>query len=502
MSFTSLQFIFVFLPIAYLCFVAAHRYGGAQQAVNFLAVISLVFYAMFGTQLLLVLVASMILNFTVGNVLACLGNHPKVAKNLLLGGLVVNLGILGYLKYTNFFIDVANQVTGTGYPHLDIAVPLGVSFFTFVQIGFLIDAYNGQLIKHDFARYVVFTAFFPSITAGPLVMQREMMEQLSDPKTEAFDVRRVTIGLTMFAMGLFKKVVLADSIAPFANKVFDGAQGGMMFDTGTAWIGALCYTLQLYFDFSGYSDMAIGLATIFAIKLPLNFDSPLKATNISDFWRRWHMTMTRFFTSYVYSSLAMFGMRKGMAWRLGPVGRFFLVAAMPSFFTFLVAGVWHGSGWTYLVYGVMHGTAIATFLAWREFSGVKLPSPVAWLITMTTVVCALVMFRAPDITTALSLLGQMWGVGGSSTGAALAIDSAQAISMIVIMGAITLLLPNTQQILHHEWPVIDSKPEEVASAAGLVAWRPSFGTALVTACIFTIAVTSIGSSSGFLYYKF
>jgi D-alanyl-lipoteichoic acid acyltransferase DltB (MBOAT superfamily) len=296
---------------------------------------------------------------------------------------------------------------------------------------------------------------------------------------------------------------LADSIAPFADRVFGGAFDGMSIDAGTAWIGALCYTLQLYFDFSGYSDMAIGIATIFAIKLPLNFDSPFKSTNISDFWRRWHMTMTRFFTAYIYSGLAMSGMRRGMSMRLGRVGRFILVAAMPSIITFLVAGVWHGSGWTYVIYGVIHGLAIATFLAWREFAGVKLPPPVAWLITMVTVVCGLVMFRAPDVTTAMTLLGHMWGVGSAgSTTAILAIDSAQALSMIVIMGAVTLLLPNTQQILHHEWPVVDTKPDEVATAAGLVAWKPTFGTAFVSACIFTIAITSIGSSSGFLYYKF
>jgi alginate O-acetyltransferase complex protein AlgI len=503
MSFTSLQFIFVFLPVAYSGFVLAHRYGGVQQAINLLAVISLIFYAMFGTQLLLVLLLSMIFNFSVGNVIACLGSHPKVAKNLLVGGVVVNLGLLGYLKYTNFFIEVANQFAGTSYTHFDIAVPLGVSFFTFVQIGYLIDAFNGQLIKHDFARYIVFTAFFPCVTAGPLVMQREMMEQLQSPQNPAFDVRRVTIGLTMFAMGLFKKVVLADSIAPFADGVFAGANSAMSLDAITAWIGALCYTLQLYFDFSGYSDMAIGLATVFAIKLPLNFDSPFKATDISDFWRRWHMTMTRFFTAYLYSGTAMYGMRKGMRWGFGRVGRFMMVAALPSIFTFMVAGVWHGSGWTYMIYGVMHGIAIATFLCWREFSSVKLPSPVAWLLTMLTVVCGLVMFRAPDVTTAVTLLGHMWGWAGTDPSAqVLSIDSAQALSMIVLMGAITLLLPNTQQILHHEWPVVDSKPDETAAAAGLVAWRPSFGTAFVSACIFTIGITSIGSSSGFLYYKF
>jgi alginate O-acetyltransferase complex protein AlgI len=502
MSFTSLQFIFIFLPVAYLAFVAANRIGGSQMAISVLAIASLFFYALFGVQLLLVLLASLVFNFVVGNVITCLKEHPHVGRNLLLGAIAVNLGLLGYLKYTNFLVDVVNQIANSGYAHIDIAVPLGVSFFTFVQIGYLIDSYNGQLMKHDFIRYIVFSAFFPVVTAGPLVMQREMMEQLGSSSIRAFDPKRVTIGLTMFAIGLFKKVVLADSIAPFADGVFGGAYSGMSLDAATAWIGALCYSLQLYFDFSGYSDMAIGLATIFAIKLPLNFDSPYKATNISDFWRRWHMTMTRFFTAYIYSGLAMWGMRKGMGLRLGRRGRFLLVAALPSIITFLVAGVWHGSGWTYVLYGLMHGLAIATYLGWREFSSVELPSPVAWFLTMATVVSCLVIFRSPDVPTALALLGQMWGVGTTFSTNAVVIDSAQALSMIIVMGAITLLLPNTQQILHHEWPVVDSKPEDTATAAGLLAWRPSFRVAFITACIFTVGITSIGSSSGFLYYKF
>lgn len=503
MSFTSLQFIFLFVPVAYIGFVLAHRIGGAKQAINLLATVSLVFYAMWGLPLLGILLVSMVFNFTVGNVLSCLNNNPRVAKNLLFGAIAANLGMLGYLKYTNFFIDVANQFSGAGIDHLSIIAPLGVSFFTFVQIGFLIDAYNGQLLQHNFARYIVFTAFFPCVTAGPLVMQREMMEQLENPKFPAFEPRRLLIGITMFAMGLCKKVLLADSIAPFADSVFAGAQHGLAIGAGTSWIGALCYTLQLYFDFSGYSDMAIGLATIFAIKLPLNFDSPLKSTNISDFWRRWHMTMTRFFTNYVYSGLAMKGMRHGMTMRSGRVGKFMLAAAFPSICTFVLAGVWHGAGWNFLVYGLMHGVAIATFLGWREFSGRTLPTHLAWLLTMLTVVSGLVMFRSPDLTTALAMFSNMLGANGFAiNSAALTIDSAQAISMIVVMGAVALLLPNTQQFLHHEWPVVDTMPKETALAAGLVAWKPNLSSALLSACVLAVGIASIGSSSGFLYYKF
>lgn len=503
MSFTSLQFIFGFVPVAFIGFALAHHFGGAKQAINLLAVISLVFYAMWGLPLLGILLVSMVFNFTVGNVVANLSSNPKMARNLLFGGIATNLAMLGYLKYTNFFVDIANQFSGAGFDHLSIVAPLGVSFFTFVQIGFLIDASNGKLLPHRFSEYVVFSAFFPCITAGPLVMQREMLDQLNEPRFPVIDMRRVFIGITMFAIGLCKKVLLADSIAPFADSVFGAAQHGIVMDPGTSWIGALSYTLQLYFDFSGYSDMAIGLGTIFGIKLPLNFDSPLKSTNISDFWRRWHMTMTRFFTAYIYSGLAMHGVRSAMRWRFGKVGRFAMAAAVPSIITFLFAGVWHGAGWTFVIYGLMHGFAVAAFLAWREFSGIKLPSPVAWLITMTTVVFGLVMFRSADVPTAISMFAHMTSPNWfSSVSSALTIDSAQALSMIVILGAVALLLPNTQQFLHQEWPVIDAMPQDTPLIAGLVTWKPKFSSALLTAFVLTAGIASIGSSSGFLYYKF
>jgi len=503
MSFTSLQFIFAFLPLSFIGFALVQRFLGAKMGINFLALASLVFYGMWGAPLLLILLTSMAFNFTIGNTLPSLSADRSKQKNLFTVAVIVNLVMLGYLKYTNFFVDVANQAGGMSFAHFDIVAPIGVSFFTFVQIGYLIDAYNGQLVRHDFARFIVFAAFFPCVTAGPLVMQREMMEQLAEPKQNALDLRRIMIGVTMFGMGLFKKILMADSIAPFADAVFNGAHEGMTYNWATAWIGALSYMLQLYFDFSGYSDMAIGIGTIFGIKLPLNFDSPFKATNISDFWRRWHMTMTRFFTAYVYSGLAMNGMRKAMSARASRFGRYFLCAALPSFFTFLCAGVWHGAGWNYIVYGAMHGTAIAVFLGWREMGKFTLAPPVAWALTMLTVVCGLVMFRAADLHSAFGLLGHMFGIGGNAANVkTITIDAAQAMSLIVIFSAVTLLLPNTQQILHHEWPVVDSKPADIALDAGLVSWRPSFSTAIITAFIFTVGITSIGASSGFVYYKF
>jgi alginate O-acetyltransferase complex protein AlgI len=502
MSFTSYQFILMFLPAAFAGFILAHRFGGWNWAINFLAAASLAYYGFFGLELLAILLCSIVFNYGTGRYIASQSGNPAPARLALGVGIAANLLMLGYLKYTNFLIDIANQATGLGFAHQALPVAIGVSFFTFIQIGYLIDARNGQLLRHDFGRYIVFSAFFPCVTAGPLVLQREMMEQMDNPRHQAFETRRVIVGLTMFGMGLFKKVVLSDAIAPFANTVFDGAAAGGTVDMATAWIGSVCYAFQLYFDFSGYSDMAIGLGALFGLRLPLNFDSPFKATNISDFWRRWHMTMTRFFTNYVYSGLAMNGMRRGARLGAGRVGRFLLVAAMPSVVTFLVAGAWHGSGWTYVLYGLMHGIAIATFLGWREFSGVKLPAPVGWAVTMATVVSCLVMFRAADVGVAGTMLAHMWGLGGMGTSGFAEFDQHHALSLIVLFGAVTQLLPNTQQILHNDWPTSDVKPANTALDAGLLAWKPSFGPALVTACLYTIALTSIGAGSSFLYYKF
>jgi alginate O-acetyltransferase complex protein AlgI len=510
MTFTSYYFIFGFLPLVYAGFLLAHRHGGWNWGINWLAFSSLAFYCINAYYLPgawhfpLILIGSIFFNYGVGNLIAgSVASRPSFARAALFLGIAVNLGALGYLKYVNFFLDVFNQAAGTSLSATLYAVPIGMSFFTFIQLGYLLDAYNRRLIGHDFGRYVVFAAFFPCVTAGPLVLQSEMMEQMGTPKMAAFDPHRLIVGLTMFGLGLAKKVVLSDAIAPFANTVFDGAASGLSFDAATAWIGALCYALQLYFDFSGYSDMAIGLGLIFGIKLPLNFDSPFKATNISDFWRRWHMTMTRFFTNYIYSGLAMNGMRRSARFSLGRVGRFMLVAALPSIVTFLVAGVWHGAGWTYVVYGAMHGLAIAIYLGWREFSPVRLPHAFAWSLTMATVASGLVMFRAADLPTAFAMLSSMWGLGASAAASgSVIIDAGNALSFIVLLGAITQLLPNTQQMLHHHWPAIDAKPETTALDAGLLAWRPAFGSALATAALFTVALTCIGAGSNFLYYKF
>ena len=274
----------------------------------------------------------------------------------------------------------------------------------------------------------------------------------------------------------------------------------------SAWIGALCYALQLYFDFSGYSDMALGAAFVFGIRLPLNFDSPFKAFNISDFWRRWHMTMTRFFTNYIYSGMAMNGMRTAMTKGSGRVEKFVRAAALPSIITFMVAGVWHGAGWNMVVYGLVHGFAIAICLGWREFSTIKIPRVAGWALTMSVVLSALVIFRSPDLTSAGTILAHMWGAANLGFGPGPAtiakLDIGQAVSMIVLLGAIVLLLPNSQQILHKDWISSDTKPDTAAIDAGLLTWRPALTGAFMMTEAYTISLTTLGAGSTFLYYQF
>jgi alginate O-acetyltransferase complex protein AlgI len=508
MFFSSYQFILGFLPAVFAGFVLAHRFAGWDGAVKFLIAASFAFYGLFGVHLLGILVASITANYIIANYIIANRDEPAKARMAMISGICANLLALGYLKYANFLIDIANAIPFFGnIGAFNLPMSIGVSFFTFIQIGYLIDAYNAQLVRHDFTRYVLFVSFFPCVTSGPLVLQKEFMQQLEHPEKNPFDTRRIAVALTLFGIGLFKKVVLADSIQPYADAVFNGVANGSAIDPTLAWVGTIAYTLQLYFDFSGYSDMAIGLGLLFCIKLPLNFNSPFQSTNISDFWRNWHMTMTRFFTTYVYTGLAISGMRKAMTGGVSPVRKFIMTAAVPSIVTFMVAGVWHGAGWTFIVYGLLHGFAIATYLGWRQFSSIRLPAPVSWFLMMSVVWTGLVIFRSHDMGSAITVLKSMWNPLGHFDPLAVAkafpdyaID--RAASLVVILGAITLLLPNSQKVLHLDWPTSDAKPDSAARDAGLLEWRPKMGTAILTALTYAIVLTSIGAGTNFLYYNF
>ncbi|MEP1206856.1 MAG: MBOAT family O-acyltransferase [Rhizobiaceae bacterium] len=505
MPFNSYEFLVLFLPCTFLAFALVQHFKGWSNAFSVLAVASLIFYAQLSWKLLAILLVSVVSNYVIGSVLSRSYEAEKASNKLLIGGILGNLFALGYFKYTNFFIDITNQVTGTGFDHLSIILPIGISFYTFIQIGYLIEAHGGRTEQRSFAKYTLFATFFPYVTAGPLVMQKEIFDQMENRRDRALDGQRIALGLSIFAMGLFKKVVFADSLAPFANVAFDGVTAGGAVDPVTAWTASLAYTLQLYFDFSGYSDMAIGLGTIFGLKLPLNFNSPFKATSISDFWQRWHMTMTRFFTNYVFSPMAMNGLRKAMAKQMPAFPKFVYSGGWPIIFTMLVAGIWHGSGWTFVFYGLLHGIAIAINNGWKQFNLPKLGLFTNWLLTMLVVVSGLVIFRSPDMATATTMLSAMWGASAfiaADLGEPVRIAIVDAWIYILPLGIIVLGLPNTQEILSRQWITSDAKPQVMSKLTNAFLWKPNAGWALMLAALLVFAFSNIGSDSSFLYYDF
>lgn len=505
MVFNSYEFIIIFLPLAFAAFALAHKIGGWNAAYTVLGFVSLAFYAQLGMALLGILLISIISNYVVGNIIVRIQESKGSSTVLLVLAIAANLAALGHFKYTNFFIDISNQMAGTGFSHANIILPIGISFYTFIQIGYLVDCYGGLVKRHSFFKYLTFASLFPCVTAGPLVMQKEIFGQMNDHRTRMFDLSRIALGLTMFSIGLFKKVVFADGIAEYSNSVFNGVAGGQGLDAMTAWVGALAYTFQLYFDFSGYSDMALGLGAIFGLMLPLNFNSPFKATSISDFWQRWHMSMTRFFTNYVFSPMAISSMRKSTVLGYGPVRKFMGAGAWPMVFTMFVAGVWHGAGWVFVIFGLLHGIAIAINNGWRQFNMGKVNPVLGWFMTMLVVVCGLVIFRSPDVTTAVTIIATMFGgnvFGYGVVDQMISIAYLNVLPLLLFFGLIVLLMPNSQEITSSHWYSTNVKPKLNKTWIENFYWRPQPVWGLVIGGVFVLSFVMIGSNSTFLYYQF
>jgi D-alanyl-lipoteichoic acid acyltransferase DltB (MBOAT superfamily) len=498
MLFHSPAFIFGFLPLCFIAFGLLYRFWGWQPALLGLAAASLVFYGQWGWALAGLLLGSILCNFAAARLMLGRIRSRRSTGPILSGAIAANLALLGYFKYANFLIDNVNLIAGASFAHWQVMLPVGISFYTFIQIGFLIEVHNRQVEDIRFGHYLLFGSFFPCITAGPIILQREMLPQFAADGPVLLDGARIATALTVFGIGLCKKLLLADHIAPFANAVFDGAAGGATVSTAAAWAGALAYTLQLYFDFSGYSDMALGIAFLFGLRLPLNFNSPLKACSIIDFWRRWHITMTRFFTNYVYSPLALAMMRRALRRSAPRPARFLAATALPIVVTFVLAGLWHGAGWTFVVFGLIHGLALAVNHGWREAGRRALPPLAGWLLTMTVVVTGLVFFRAADLASALALLEAMVGLAPAGTGLA----TGPALAWIALLGAIALGCPNTQELMARHWFSSDPRPEAMPARRVWLSWRPTAAWAIAGAILLAAALGSLSSGSVFLYYQF
>lgn len=380
MLFNSYIFIFLFLPVVFFGFFWVAK-TSHRLAALWLVVASLFFYGWWNPKFVLLLLGSITFNYALSYAIGHAKN-VRQSKLLLVSAIIANLLLLGVFKYANFFIEATNQF-GAQFGMVDIVLPLGISFFTFTQIAFLVDVNRGITREYNFIHYLLFVTWFPHLIAGPVLHHRQMMPQFALPNVYRVDSEAIAVGFTIFTIGMFKKVILADQFALYATPVFDGAASGVQSMFFEAWIGALAYTLQLYFDFSGYSDMAIGLSRLFNIRLPLNFDSPYKASNIVDFWRRWHMTLSTFLRDYLYIPLG--GSRHGQLNRYRN-----LIATM------LLGGLWHGAGWNFVLWGGLHGLYLAINHGWHALTGSATSGRVAHvfgvLLTFTAVTVAWVFF--------------------------------------------------------------------------------------------------------------
>lgn len=513
MLFNSYEFIFLFLPIVFFGFFLIAR-NSHRLAALWIAAASLFFYGWWNPQFVLLLLASIGVNYAMGYAIG----HARTATmssrkstRILVAAIVGNLLLLGYFKYANFFIGTANQIAGAQWGLAGIVLPLGISFFTFTQIAFLVDVHRGIAREYNFIHYLLFVSYFPHLIAGPVLHHKQMMPQFGHAATYKLNIDNVNIGLTIFTIGLFKKIILADQFALYANPVFDAVAGGGEPKLIDAWAGALAYTLQLYFDFSGYSDMAIGLSRMFNIKLPLNFDSPYKAGNIIEFWRRWHMTLSAFLRDYLYFPLG--GNRKGAVRRYANLMT-----------TMLLGGLWHGAGWNFVLWGGLHGIYLAINHAWRSLigsdnrSGGKLSTAFSTLLTFCLVVVAWVPFRATDFESTLRMLSGMIGINGVSLPVGLAprlepffgnliyfnglgslsgLSVRELLSWLSIGLMVVWGLPNTQQWLASVSPAWDD-----VACKSRFEWRPTRVTAIILGAALAFSILGMTRESQFLYFQF
>lgn len=483
MLFNSYIFVLLFFPICLVGYFGLNHLKLYRLGHLFLLGMSLWFYAFFNLEYLLIILASIVINYGVYCLLKETG-PSKARKYVLLAGLMANLGVLFYYKYTDFFLLNVNRVFHTDFPLQGILLPLGISFFTFQQLSFLVDAYRGEVQTCDFLSYACFVTYFPQLIAGPIVTHDELIPQLKDLEKKRFNWNNFAPGIYMFALGMAKKVLLADT---FGNAVNWGFANIDSLDTTNAIITMLGYTFQIYFDFSGYCDMAIGIGKMMNIDLPINFNSPYKSLTITEFWDRWHMTLTRFFTKYVYIPLG--GNRKGA------MRTYINIMAV-----FLLSGLWHGAGWTFVFWGACHGLFSVITRRFRVFFE-KLHPALNWIITFSFVNVMWVFFRADSFTAALKLLKRIATFGFGAIRSEI-LNCFKLVELNYFIAKIPIGLPNTYQLV--AFFVVATLIVLGAKNAHekMEEFRPSFGKAVAAAGLLTWCVFSFSGISTFLYFNF
>lgn len=495
MLFNSYVFILLFLPLCLVGYYAIGLLGKHKFALCWIASMSLLFYGWWNSTYLVLLIASIVFNYGIS---IMMGGLPPgyVRRALLYFGVSANLITIGFYKYGVFIVETINQVSPADLVLSNVALPLAISFFTFQQIAYLVDSYRSGEKAGGIVDYVLFVTFFPQLIAGPIVHHKEMMPQFKKPIRDTPIWENLSLGFVIFFFGLFKKVILADGVSEFANPVFAVAADGGAVACLSAWQGAFAYTLQLYFDFSGYSDMAIGLARMFGIILPLNFYSPYKAGSIIEFWRRWHITLSRFLRDYLYIPLG--GSRLGETRRLCNL---FLVMAL--------GGLWHGAGWTFVIWGAYHGVlliinhswrSLVSKYGWESICGHMAFRISAWATTFLLVVLGWVIFRAQDIGDALALLTSMFSPHAVASSSLITVQG-DAWLWILALGFIALAAPNTAQLFrNYQFSLTSIDP--LRSTPRWLRFRPNIAWGAVAIGIFVYSLFSLSSTSDFLYFNF
>jgi len=501
MLFNSYVFLFLFLPVVLAGTVLLSRAAGRRASLIWLAAASLAFYGWWSPAHLGLIGASILLNFGLGTRIGPLAGTGR-GRALTAAGVAVNLAALGWFKYANFLLDSVNGVSDTGLRLAEITLPVGISFFTFQQVAYLVDAYRGETKEYDLVDYCLFVTFFPQLIAGPIVHHKEMLPQFQRRGDGLLRSRDLAVGATILVIGLFKKVVFADRAAGYATPVFRAADAGLDLSCADAWIGTLAYAMQIYFDFSGYSDMAIGLGLLFGIRLPLNFHSPYRATSIVEFWRRWHMTLGRFLRDYLYVPLG--GNRRG------PVRRYANLVA-----TMVLGGLWHGAGWNFALWGLLHGAYLCVNHAWAataERMGIPAAGAgrprraAACLATFLAVCVAWVFFRATTFAGAGRVLSAMAGSGEGGRGAEV-VDGLRGARIVALLLAACWLLPNTQQWMARWRPAFEFGrgarhwARDDAGPARL-RWAPTAAWGAAIALMGAFAVAQMARATEFIYYQF
>ncbi|MGH8612857.1 MAG: MBOAT family O-acyltransferase [Gammaproteobacteria bacterium] len=485
MLFNCYEFIFGFLPLTLALFYLLGSLGWQRPALIWLTAASFFFYGWWNPSYVLLLLASILFNYAVGALLTRAARQGAPLRHTLLAfGITGNLALLCYYKYAAFFVSNLGAISGFDFQIQAVVLPLGISFYTFTQIAYLVDAARGEAQEYNLISYCLFVTFFPHLIAGPIIHHRQVMPQFTQAGTFRFSHANFATGITFFAIGLFKKVVLADTMGTFASPVFAAAADGAALSALKAWTGVLAYSLQLYFDFSGYSDMAVGLARLMGIDLPYNFNSPYKAVNIIDFWRRWHLTLSHFLRDYLYIPLG--GNRRGELRRY-----------INLFLTMLLGGLWHGAGWSFVFWGALHGFYLMVNHGWHTLRA-RLGFPVdrgtpwgrglARLLTLLAVIIGWVFFRAESMDAAFNLLSAMGGSHGAGTAALAGWFSEPAQVLIGGLLALAVFGPNSQ-----EW--VDG-----AHRTRLMT-HPAV-SAPITAALLFFAFSQLSQVSEFLYFQF